>query len=463
MFIRRAIIYIAILQGIIACTSRQEETGFVLPEPSRMEKILNNGVLEVSTFYNTTDYYIYRGITRGFHYDLAKDFAEFLGVKLRIVEVSDNLDTAISHLREGKFDLLAMSLTHTPERSGLLSFSQPFFKTDEVLVSNKRQPLRELTELDGKEVFIPKNAQSYRKILEQLRDSLHIQMEITESDDFSYEDLLHRVETGEINYTVIDENLAIAASASMKNLDYSLKLQTALPVSWAAAPEDKLLTEELNNWLQGIRKSGKLNYLFQRYFSNQQIVPHNTTKYKLLKKGEISVFDPLLQKESKRLEWDWRLLAALVFTESRFNPEAMSEVGAYGLMQVIPETALQYKVNDYFCPDSNVYVGVRYLSYLNKYFAAMPIDSTERIKFILASYNTGAGHVLDAMRLAEKYGKDPHRWDDHVDYYLLHKNEPKYYRDSLAKNGYCHGSQPYNYVHKVLETYNNYKNIKHSQ
>lgn len=443
-------------------TAKEEAPEFIFPESSCLEKILRKGTLDISAFYNTTDYYIYQGITRGFHYDLAKDFAQFLGVKLRIVEVNNDIDTAIRRLQTGKYDLLAVSLTQTDERNEQLRFSDPFFKTDEVLVQNKSgKPIKDISELNGKEIFISRNATSYKKVLQQIQDSLNIHIYVTEIGHSSYEDLLHQVETGEIGYTVIDENIARASSASMKNLDYSLKLKNNISVSWATKPDADLLTHEINQWLQQIRKSGKLNYLYNRYFSSRPSVPHNTTKYALLKKGELSVFDPLLKKESRRLNWDWRLLAALVFTESRFDPEAESEVGAYGLMQIIPETAVQYKVDDYFQPDSNVYAGVEYLRYLDKYFSSFPMDSTERIKFVLASYNAGAGHILDAMRLAEKYGKNPYVWENHVDYYLLHKNEPQFYLDSLAKNGYCKGEQPYKYVYKVLETYNNYKNIKH--
>ena len=195
-------------------------------------------------------------------------------------------------------------------------------------------------------------------------------------------------------------------------------------------------------------------------FGKHPAVPHNTTKYTLIKKGDISPFDKLFRKESKKLGWDWRLLAALVYTESQFDPYAESEVGAYGLMQIIPETADHFNVGNYFEPDSNVYVGTEYLHYLDRYFSSQPIDSSERLKFVLAAYNAGPGHVLDAIRLANKYGKDATLWDNNVDYYLLHKNEPEYYRDPLSKNGYCNGRQTYKYVRQVLETYNNYKNIK---
>ena len=129
-------------------------------------------------------------------------------------------------------------------------------------------------------------------------------------------------------------------------------------------------------------------------------------------------------------------------------------------MQIIPETAEQYGVGNYFEPDSNVYAGTEYLLYLDRYFSNQPVDSTERIKFVLASYNAGAGHVLDAIRLANKYGKNATLWDNQVDFYMLHKNEPEYYLDPLCRNGYCNGPQTYKYVQQVLETYNNYKNIK---
>lgn len=462
MTISKIAVYITLFFCYACRLGNKTPQEFILPEPSCLEKILDKGRLDISTFYNTTDYYVYRGITRGFHYDLARDFANYLGVKLNIAEVNNDIDTAIHRMNAGFFDLLAVSLTQTPSRQQLLQFCQPFFQTGEVLVQPKSQkPLTDLAQLDGKEIFITRSSDSYKEVLRQIQDSLNIQIYVTEIDQYSYEDLLHLVETGEIDYTVIDENIAKASSLSMKNIDYSLKLKEKISVSWATRPGDILLTNEINTWLAGIRKSGKLNALYQRYFNNHRSVPSNTSKYALLRKGDISVFDLLLKRESLKLNWDWRLLAALVYTESLFDPEAESEVGAYGLMQVIPETADQFHVFDYFQPDSNVYVGVEYLRYLNRYFTAYPIDSLERIKFILASYNAGAGHVLDAMRLAQKYGKDPYIWDNNVDYYILHKNKPEYYRDSLAKNGYCNGPQAYNYVQQVLENFNNYKNIKY--
>lgn len=461
MTLSKIALYI-VISLCISCHSRHQRIPeFRFPEPSYMEKILERGSLNISTFYNTTDYYIYQGITRGFHYDLARDFADYLGVKLQIIEINNNIDTAIQRLQDGKYDLLAVSLTQTPERREKLRFSDPFFHTGEVLVQSlNKTPIKHMSELDGKEIFITKSASSYKKVLQEIQDSLNIHIYITEIDEYSTEDLMHQVENGKINYTIIDENVAQASGFSMKNIDYSLKLKDNISISWATNPTADLLTSEINNWLSLIRKNGKLNYLYKRYFNNHKSVPHHTSKYALLKQGKISPFDDLLKKESQRLGWDWRLLAALVFAESQFDPEAESAMGAYGLMQIIPETAEHFHVYDYFQPDSNIYAGVSYLKYLDKYLTSYVPDSTERVKFVLASYNAGPGHILDAIRLAGKYGKSPYLWDNNVDYYLLHKNEAEYYQDPLAKNGYCNGPQAYHYVSRVLETYNNYKNIR---
>ena len=107
-----------------------------------------------------------------------------------------------------------------------------------------------------------------------------------------------------------------------------------------------------------------------------------------------------------------------------------------------------------------MHAGVNYLLFLDKVFARYPIDSTEKVKFMLAAYNAGAGHVRDAQRLAEKYNKNPYIWEGNVDFYMLNKRDPKYYQDSLSFYGYCDGRQVYNYVNKVLDTYNAYKHVK---
>lgn len=458
--LKKKILYSFIILLFLCCKGLQRKSeDFVIVEPFDVEKILSKGMLDVSTLYTTTDYYIYKGITRGFHYELAKDFANFLGVRLNITNVDSDSKHATEGLLAGKSDVLAISLSKTPEREGKIGFTSPFFSTGRVLVQNRQKPaVQTVEELEGKTVYIVKNS-AQKSVLMKLRDSLQINFKITEVEQFSMEDLLHLVEIGEIDFTATDENVAKAAGLSMKQLDYSVRLSDDVPVSWATRPNSEGLREVIDEWLVYVKKSGKFNFLYNRYFNNKNSVPHHKSKYSVIKKGGISPFDDILKKESEILGWDWRFLAALIYRESHFNPDAESPLGAYGLMQVTAETAGMFGVSDYFLPDSNIYAGVRYLKYLNTIFSEYPIDSLEKEKFTLASYNTGPGHVLDAMRLAEKHGKNPYLWEDNVDYFLRNKYKPEFYRDPVVRNGYCRGEETFAYVRNVLETYNNYKNI----
>ena len=127
-------------------------------------------------------------------------------------------------------------------------------------------------------------------------------------------------------------------------------------------------------------------------------------------------------------------------------------------MQVLPETGDMFRINDIEEPHLNIRAGIRNLKWLEKQFIEEIPDSTERVKFILASYNVGLGHVRDAQRLADKYDKDPNIWEGNVDYFLLNKSASKYYKDKVVKWGYCRGEEPFNYVNNVISTYMHYKN-----
>ena len=318
---------------------------FVLPQASVLERILAQGVLRVFTLYNTTDFYVYQGTTRGFHYELAQDFADYLGVKLQIVDVNLNLDTAIARLQDGKYDLLAMGLTQTAERKEEVEFCAPFFQTNEVLVQNRRHAvIHDLRELANKEVYIPTAFSSYRELLQEVQDSLQIRFDVIELDHYFNEDLVHLAETGLIDYTVIDENIAKVSAYSMPHIDYALRLRENVSISWAARQGEDLLVEEVDRWLETIRKDGKLKDTYNRYFEKVPVVPGNVSKYAFLRKGKISSYDHLIKKTAGLLGWDWRLVAAVIYCESHFDPEAQSAFGAYGLMQVMPFLSVCYVI-----------------------------------------------------------------------------------------------------------------------
>ena len=177
----------------------------------------------------------------------------------------------------------------------------------------------------------------------------------------------------------------------------------------------------------------------------------------------ISDWDMHIIVFSDTLNWDWRLLASLIWQESRFKPNVTSFAGAYGLMQVMPQTGRNFGIDIKSSPENNIRGGVTYLRHLQHFFAERIPDDNERLKFILAAYNAGEGNVVDAMRLAEKHGRNPLIWDNNVAFFLLKKSEPEYYNDPVVRNGYCRGHEPVNFVTGVLERYAQYLSVTPQQ
>ncbi len=175
--------------------------------------------------------------------------------------------------------------------------------------------------------------------------------------------------------------------------------------------------------------------------------------------GALSAYDDLIKQAADSLDWDWRLLAALIFRESKFDPEAKSWVGASGLMQLMPRTGKAYGVENFLDPAQNIMGGTKHIQWLENFWSNKVPDSVERHKFILGSYNVGQGHVLDAQNLAEKYSRNPMVWDDNVAYFLLQKSRSEYFRDPVVKHGYCRGAEPFNYVREIYSLYEQYRMI----
>jgi membrane-bound lytic murein transglycosylase F len=199
--------------------------------------------------------------------------------------------------------------------------------------------------------------------------------------------------------------------------------------------------------------------LYAKYFKNPRSFSIIRSDFYALNTGKVSPYDDLIRKFSAIINWDWRLLASLICQESHFNPTVESYTGAFGLMQIMPGTGKDFGIDITASPENNLKAGIRYINWLHSIFDTRITDEKERINFILAAYNAGPGHVLDAMKLAEKNGMDPQKWDRNVATWLLKKSEPQYYNDTVVKNGYFKGTESVNFVSQVLERFEHYKNI----
>jgi membrane-bound lytic murein transglycosylase F len=429
-----------------------------------LKHIKELGVLKAVVDYNSTNYFVFRGKPMGFKYELLQQLSKDLEVDLEIV-VSNNLRETFDGLENERFDLVAKNLTVTKQRSKEIDFTVPIQQTVQVLV--QRQKLGETVdsgfvnstlELAGREVYVQKNTSYYRRLM-NLSEEIGYAINVVEDSINGVEQLVARVAKGEIDYTVCDQNIAILNKTYYPNLDVSVKVSFPQNIAWAVPKGALKWKSYLDEWISAFKQTAKYKYLYHKYFVSSRIVNRTESDFHSIGGGQISVYDKSVKDLAKIHSWDWRLISAIMYQESRFNPEAGSWAGAYGLMQIMPNTAEGLGIEDYRDPVQNIEGGILLMNWIDKQLVETVPDSTQRIKFVLAAYNIGLGHVKDAQRLAEKYGKDKLIWDDNVDYFLLNKSAERYFKDPVCRFGYCRGEEAYNYVKKVLVNYDHYLNV----
>ena len=422
-----------------------------------LPQIKDSGQLVVLTLYSSTTYFNYRGQEMGFQYELCEQFAQSLGVKLK-VKVARNAGELIRMLLAGEGDLIAYNLPITRDRMDSLIYCGNEVITHQVVVqrSNGRaKPLTDVTQLVGKEVYV-KPGKYYERLVnldQELGGGILIRR--MASDSISLEDLITEVARGEIAYTVADDDIARLNKTYYPNLDIRLAVSFDQRASWAVRADCPLLAEAVDRWHAENRTSPAYAASMKRYFEISKSVPHSPILS--LREGKISHYDDLFKKYAAQIGWDWRLLASLAYTESNFDTTAVSWAGARGLMQLMPRTARAMGMPEgkEANPEESIKAAVKYLGITTRSFTEVP--EGERINFVLASYNSGIGHVFDAMALAEKYGSNKYVWRDNVEKFVLLKSNEEYFTDPACKHGYFRGQETYNFVREIMGRYEQYK------
>lgn len=232
-------------------------------------------------------------------------------------------------------------------------------------------------------------------------------------------------------------------------------------LSWAVREGNTELADSIKNWYKP-EIAANVKREEKELFSTQSIHRHVYAPMLNTQAGIISNYDHLFKRYAPIARWDWRLLAAQCYQESCFDPKAYSWAGAKGLMQIMPETArhLGLAESEVYEPEQNIYAAVRYINELNSHFTDIR-NPEERKFFILASYNGGFFHIRDAMALAKKNGKNPHKWI-HVAEYVLKLSTPEYYNDPVVKYGYMRGSETANYVSAIYSRWQKYRGVRNA-
>lgn len=441
------------------------------------------GELRVLFTYNSTGYFIYRGATMGYEYELLSRFASEHELKLKPVVVRDSA-TLFDELDRGTGDVIAAQLAAGRDQSQVSVTTSLYLTSPVVVQSSGAAPAAGMTktvqkaiareerstdtapvevrarlistpkELGGQQVYMPRSS-PYRARLLELNDELTNDIDVVEVDE-SADHLIQRLAEGDIRYTVAAENVAALRTDEYTNLVIKPVLGPPQPVVWGVRTNAPALQAELNRWIAAQRKSGLLAILYRKYFLDRRGFQERVaSRYLTAETGYLSPFDDSFREYARIPGWDWRLVASQAYQESRFNPAAHSWAGAVGLMQIMPRTAREMKI-DARNPTQSIEGACRYLWKLDQQLSDDITNEDERIKFILAAYNVGLGHVNDAMRLAAKHGDDPKRWQD-VAYWLIRKSKRDVYNDPVVKYGFCRGTEPVTYVDLILDRFEHYK------
>ena len=408
----------------------------------------------------------------GYEYEQLSLFAKEIGVDLQMV-IAKNLDTIFNQLNAGEVDIVAANLTVTQERSSLVDFSNPLMLVSQVLVQRKpdgwenmsvkelnQQLIRNTVDLSGKFILVRKGSSFYSR-LKSLSEEIGEKINIIEAPgDVNTEQLISMVANGQIDYTIADENVALNNQTYYSNIDVGTPISFPQKIAWAIRKDSPELLNALNIWMEKRKDSEENAQLYAKYFKKKKFTGSGIGKYTTYSNGMISEYDDLIKQYSKKIGWDWQLLASLVYQESHFSPTARSWAGANGFMQLVPATAKHYGLDTIDATaEQSLKAGTSYIVDLDNYWKKYVPDKEERIKFVLASYNAGLGHVVDARNLAGKYGKKQNVWDDNVESMVLQKSNPLIYNDPLVKCGYCRGQETYLYVQEIMKRYKHYKTM----
>lgn len=436
-----------------------------------LDEIKQRGTLRVILEYNSISYFIYKGQRLGFEYELMQNLAKTLGVKLELV-ITKSSEDPYNLLNEGKGDIIANGLLQNEKIKQQVALTQSYRSIDQVIVQRKatisnfkkdtaniqNSFLHTADDLANKTVYVADNSIYYNQ-LRALSDSNGINIDVRIlPDDRGTDDIIEAVANKEINYTIANKDVALVNQSYFDNLDVSTVIGKPQQLHWAVRKNSPELLSILNNWIKDFEHEKLYSSLYFKYFNENKNIQFSYDEAAEIQKGMISQYDAIIQQYAKKINWDWRLIAAIIHQESKFNANARSWCGAQGLMQLMPGTARDLGVpsSQVYNPERNIKGGTDYLKQLEKTWSNIS-DLTQRIKFILASYNAGPGHVKDAANLAAKYGYPKDKWDGSVEYFMLYKSNPKFYNDPVVKYGYCRGQEPFNYVRRIISKFFDYE------
>lgn len=440
---QRAMLFIGILSIITILAACKSEP----VKRNHLQKVQERGYLTVGTIMNSSNYHLREDGPAGFEYEMVLALANELGVELRI-EDEVHIEHLFEHLYEGRVDFLAAGLDVTEHRRQNMRFTPYYHRVDQRLVYKQGARLRprDWSELEGELVVVA--GSSHEEYLQEvLLDYPDIRWRTTRLYDA--DELLEKVINEEISYTIADTNTLDVKRRYYPNLSVAFTIREDVPLAWAfPLVEDDSLYATAIEYIGHQHEVGEIIKLVDRYWGHVQHFNYvDTQLFIQAVQDTLPQYIGLFQEYSG--EMDWRLLAAISYQESLWDPWARSPTGVRGMMMLTLPTARSMGVRSRLDAEQSIRGGSRYLARLHQRLPAR-ITEPDRTWFALAAYNVGLGHLNDAREITRRQGGDPDYWVD-VRQRLPLLRQKQYYQ--TTRFGFARGDEPVNYVGNIRRYY----------
>jgi membrane-bound lytic murein transglycosylase F len=404
----------------------------------------HSDTISVCLFYHAADYFVYQGSVIGFQHDIFKQMEKDFG---RPVEITIEADpekmflTALSN----QYDIVSFDFDKSNYEPFYIDVSEPVAYTYPVIIMRKKDPA-----YDSLPHIVNTSAKYYNELdFSSLKDPSS--WKIQHNPDLAIEDLMDMLVDKQIDYAVCNYNVAITLMPFYTQLTIGPRVGKNFPRTWILNQHNTQLNDSINRWLSDFKETNKYQSICEKYLSpHSYVISRSFGK----RRASTSQYDAVLKKASSRYGFDWRLISAIIYQESQFIPDLVGFGGSYGIMQMMPVTCERYGITDSSTVEEQIWAGAKYLSFLCNIFRNK-VDTADLYYFVAGAYNSGPGHILDAMALCEKYGDDPTKWTTTAEY-LIKKSHKEYYRDEVVKCGYYPGKHTVNYVDQVMTRYNGF-------
>lgn len=422
--------------------------------PSVLDKIKKNKVLNVALLNSPSTYYIGTDGPKGFEYDLLHAYSKHLGVELNVTTANTTKE-AIALSKDPNIHITSASLAKTKSREKSFNFGPSYFEVQEQVVCNREMLWngvfpKDVEDLAGLKIMVGEDT-SYSETIQQLQED-GFDINATYTSEFSTEELLSKVANNEIDCTIADSNIYSLNQRYFPNIALAFAISSREQLAWVLAPDSKELEADMYSWLNTFNQSGEIARLKDHYYSYVLFFDYYNTKmfYKRIE-SRLPKYKKYFQEYGNKYNIPCSVLAAQSYQESHWNPKAKSYTGVRGLMMLTKETAKQLGVKNRLDPRESIKGGARHLNQMIKNVPE-EVEGEDRLKFALAAYNIGMGHVQDAQKLAQKMGLNQNVWKD-LKKALPLLSQKKYYK--FLKHGYARGSEPVKYVDSIYD----YKDI----